>query len=113
MSTRAVITFVDEFKKYAVYRHNDGYPEGQHGVIADIKEALKFAWPLPRFEADEFATAFIRASKDGPGNIYLTTRASAHGDLDYEYEVSVTGLFLKVNVFTSRPKKFHSGEIIK
>lgn len=113
MTTRAVITFIDTNRKCAIYRHCDGYPDGDSGVVADIKRALPFAWPLPRFEADEFAAAFVRASKDTPGGVYLTTRASAHGDLSYEYEVSFTGQFIKVNVFTSRPKKFHSEEIIK
>lgn len=28
MSTRAVYTFKDDHKKFSIYKHHDGYPEG-------------------------------------------------------------------------------------
>ena len=43
-----------------VYRHHDGYPTG---AAKAIEAALPHAWPLPRFEPDEFAAAFVRGNK--------------------------------------------------
>jgi hypothetical protein len=42
-----------------VYKHSDGYPDG---AVCWITKALEHAWPLPRFEADEFAAAFVAAN---------------------------------------------------
>ena len=42
-----------------VYKHSDGYP---YGAVCWITKALEHAWPLPRFEADEFAAAFVVAA---------------------------------------------------
>ena len=72
MSTRAVYTFKDERGEHSVYVHHDGYPKGA---------ALKFkavlasgnAWPLPRFEADQFAAAFVVANHGSPGSVRLTS----------------------------------------
>jgi len=63
MSTRGVYTFRDEHQIVHIYKHSDNYPEGPHGGIAAIEKAKPFAWPLPRFEADEFAAAFVAAHK--------------------------------------------------
>jgi hypothetical protein len=60
MSTRACYTFIDETEEVHVYKHSDGYPTGAAEFII---AALEFAWPLPRFEADEFAAAFVAANK--------------------------------------------------
>ena len=62
MSTRAMYQFKDERGIYTVYKHHDGYPEGAAGFL---KKTLSHAWKLPRFEADEFAAAFISANKRG------------------------------------------------
>ena len=94
MSTRAVYTFIDEDSKFSVYKHYDGYPEGAHGFI---KEAKKFAWDLPRFDASEFAAAFIKANKnEAGGDVYLTHGPDRHGDLSYKYEISRNGKDLVV-----------------
>jgi hypothetical protein len=87
MSTRAVITFIDERDTFHVYKHHDGYPLSEHGVIAAIQKAMPLAWTLPRFEASEFACAFIAANKTRGGGLYLTGHWNQHGDLDYRYEV--------------------------
>jgi hypothetical protein len=89
MSTRAVYTFKDsnfgELRQHHVYKHHDGYPEG---AISFIKEAIKLAWPFPRFEASEFAAAFIAANKTkGGGSVYCTHSYVDHYDLDYRYEI--------------------------
>jgi hypothetical protein len=62
MSTRACYRFIDpsDTGVVTIYKHGDGYPEG---AVCWITKALEFAWPLPRFEADEFAAAFVAANK--------------------------------------------------
>ena len=88
MSTRSNIIVKDERNKIQLYRHCDGYPEG---VIPDLKEALPFAWELPRMEADDMAAAIVRAWKQDGGNVYIDGVAdlpeSLHGDIDYYYVI--------------------------
>lgn len=60
MSTRAVYTFKDGNEAYHVYKHAEGYPTE---ACKALLRALRFAWPLPRFEPDEFAAAFVAANK--------------------------------------------------
>jgi len=84
MGTRAVFTFKDEDQSFSVYTQYDGYPEG---AAKFLTKTLSFAWPLPRFEPDEFAAAFIAANKKDEGCFRLTTGPGAHGDLAYEYEI--------------------------
>lgn len=73
MSTSATIQFIDDTTKVAVYSHGDGYPTG---IRAMLEKALAFAWELPRFEADEFAAAFIAANKTRGGGFRVTSMAS-------------------------------------
>lgn len=99
MGTRCTVTVRDtaDDPGFSIYRHYDGYPNGEHGVLAGIQAALPFAWRLPRFEASEFAAALVRAWKEGPrtyngatyqgGTIYLSHGRDAHGDTDYHYEI--------------------------
>ena len=75
MSTNALIHIVEESNTidvpettYTIYKHWDGYPSGVQSMIED---ALKIAWPLPRFEADEFAASFVAANKTGSGDVRL------------------------------------------
>lgn len=60
MSTRACYIVEDGYNCLVVYKHHDGYPDGAVGFI---QETLNAAWPLPRFEADEWAAAFAAANK--------------------------------------------------
>lgn len=87
MGTRAVITFRDEDgSKFHVYKHWDGDPtEIVPAILKTIEK--KLAWPLPRFEADEFAAAFIAANKDGSGDIRIAREPEYYGGLAYHYEV--------------------------
>ena len=66
MGTRAVYFFEDKNDKsyYGVYKHYDGYPQG---AASHIEDAKSYAWPLPRWEADEFAAAFVAANKNPKG----------------------------------------------
>ena len=93
MSTRAVYTFTDEHETLHVYKHHDGYPKG---AAEFIREATKFAWELPRFEADEFASAFVAANKslNGkplPGGLRLMKSGDwkdvSPGDIEYHYTI--------------------------
>lgn len=89
MSTRSNIIVDDGIKRIQLYRHMDGHPEH---VISELGEVFVFAWALPRFEADDFAAAIIRAWKelDG-GNIYIDGSPKdwelLHGDIDYLYVI--------------------------
>jgi len=97
MGTRAVVTFIDNDSEYHVYKHWDGHPDG---ILQNIEAAKPFAWELPRFEADEFAAAFIAANKDkGGGDIRITDHYKNHGDLEFRYEVRCVGGELQVGIF--------------
>jgi hypothetical protein len=96
MGTRAVYTFIDQDDRHSVYKHWDGYPAWACRFIAN---ALPLAWPLPRFEADEFAAAFVAANKKQAGDLRLTTGPEAHGDLSYRYEICCPGGQLHVRIY--------------
>ena len=96
MGTRAVYTFIDQNGRHSVYKHWDGYPITACQFIAN---ALPLAWPLPRFEADEFAAAFVAANKQQPGNVRLATGPEAHGDLAYTYEIRCPDGRLRIGIF--------------
>lgn len=104
MSTRSTITVRDRKdgnEAYHIYRHSDGYPDTQHGVIATLPEAFKFAWQLPRYEADDFAAAIVSAWKDGAGNIRFSQGRDAHGDTEFHYEVYQDGGKVYVECYSS------------
>lgn len=88
MSTRSVISFYDKDEQKTsnhVYKHHDGYPSG---VWEALEAARPFAWDWPRYEAMEFAAAFVRGNKEGGGSIYFSQGPNAHWDLAYSYCVS-------------------------
>jgi hypothetical protein len=95
MGTRAVYTFIDKDYRHSVYKHWDGYPQWACKFIAN---AVPLAWPLPRFEADEFAAAFVAANKKEGGDVRLTAGPDAHGDLNYAYQVSCPNQQLHVRI---------------
>lgn len=110
MSTRAFYTFIGSPNepRLNVYVHADGYPSG---AAADLNKALPYAWPLPRFENDEFAAAFVAATKVGPrgkptpGHVRLFPSGDdwsehAPGDIQFRYEISHNGTDLIVGAFT-------------
>lgn len=110
MSTRAKYTFLDSNSKHSVHiswfepRKADKY----------IKNALKKAWELPRFEADEFAAAFVAANKrnDGPvqgGGVRLIDPAFEIEN-DFQYEVSCKDGQIWVKAFyLDGPQAFFEG----
>lgn len=88
MSTRAMYTFrsADGSEEFHVYKHQDGYPTGAAEALV---AALEYAWPLPRYEADEFAAAFVAANKSHSGGVRLMPSGKfedvAPYDLEYRY----------------------------
>lgn len=96
MSTRATYEFRDGRGAHTVYQHHDGYPAGGLQWIAN---AIPLAWPLPRFEADEFAASFIAGNKDRGGSVRLTRGRDAHGDTQFHYVVSMKDRRLHIEIF--------------
>lgn len=87
MSTRATYEFKDKFGgDHTVYIHFDGYPSSAYQYV---QNALKLAWELPRFEADEFAAAFIATNKTHEGGVRLTDGRNSHSDTEYHYVMSI------------------------
>jgi len=97
MSTRAIYGFQDERSIYWVYVHHDGYPSGAAEKFARIYGS-KLAWPLPRYEADEFAAGFIAVNKTSSGSVRLSHGPQDHGDLEYSYLVYRKGDTLRVKI---------------
>lgn len=85
MGTPAIITFRDDDGAYSIYQQYDGYPKD---VAASIEAAKNYAWPLPRFEPEEFAAAYVRANKVRGGGIYLT-HPGEYDDIEYIYVVTL------------------------
>lgn len=109
MSTRATVTVKDESDTFHIYTHGDGYPSYQ---AKRIKKAIAYAWPLPRFEAMDFAAAFVAANKEkGGGNVYLTTDAKLHDDREYHYDITESegALMVTIREFHGKPKVLFSG----
>jgi len=117
MSTRATYTFIEpggvDQEYYHVYKHHDGYPKG---AAKWIKAALDYAWPLPRYEADEMAAAFVAANKDGSGGIRLVADGSADGwkrkaaDQEFHYEIKPFNDDLYVSVYSTFIDTFDNGK---
>lgn len=104
MSSTAIYTFVDNESKYSVYKHWDNDPEN---AVEYIKKALEYAWKLPRFEAPEFATAFIAANKKEASNISLV-KDSEEWAVDYHYHIAcVDGkIYIKINTPLTNTRRF-------
>lgn len=86
MGTRAIITFKDADQTIHVYKHWDGNPEN---ILELIDKSKALAWTLPRFEADEFAAAFVATAKTGSGDVRLLS-GKAYPDMGQEYHYVVT-----------------------
>ena len=94
MGTRAIYQFQDnDGDECFVYKHYDNYPQG---AVHFIEEAKSMAWPFPRYEADEFAAAFVAANKNkAGGEVRLVSHhlkgadeiLESHHWCDYHYEI--------------------------
>jgi hypothetical protein len=92
MSTRSIWTFIDKSwepeREYHVYKHYDGYPAGASAFVINVLLS-ELAWRWPRFEADEFAAAFIAANKVRQGDIRLCKSRTDFTDVGYGYTLWV------------------------
>ncbi|NDB70353.1 MAG: hypothetical protein EB015_20580, partial [Methylocystaceae bacterium] len=72
------------------------YPEG---AALFFMNAIPYAWGGTRFEAMDFAAAFVAGNKkEGGGDVYFTKGPNAHADLEYVYELyqnNLGGLMIK------------------
>lgn len=100
MSTRCTVTFVDDGGKFSIYQHCDGYPDGEHGVVAAVQGVINSgkAWELPRFEADEFGATYVAVHKTREGHIRLLRSPKDVGDAAYNYTVKQVGQTSKLEV---------------
>lgn len=106
MSTRCQIHFVydaDDKAFPSIYRHSDGYPEGEHGIIATLREFFSDVvsqcrdtrFNDPEYLAAKFVVwqALRYATPDAPLDFLgLGVAYSRHGDLSYEYRVVCSGV---------------------
>lgn len=104
MATRCNIIVEDDRNRIQIYRNSDGYPDTEHGVLADLQSVFPYAWPLPRFEADEFSAAIVAAWKSSiqkvgdtgyfvqGGNILIDGNPRGnellHGDIEWLYTIT-------------------------
>lgn len=111
MSTRGVFVFADsaaatvnDREARCVYVHHDTYPEGGAAYLAACLSG-GWVWPLPRYEAEEFAAGFVASVKAGRltrwnarhpgpippyvagGGVYLFQRWDEAGDIEWVYLV--------------------------
>ena len=86
MSTRAVFCFTSHGETHYVYKHFDGYAEGAAAAIQEVFDC-SLSWELPRFEADEFAAAFVSANKRSPGGIRLISNGNIPDDVAFVYQI--------------------------
>ena len=98
MGTRTTLKFYDKGinNNYYVYKHWDGYPSH---ILKCIKNSLKYSWKLPRFEADEFVTAFIAANKKSEGDIRYTSSHEVNADTEYRYDITYANGKLNIDIF--------------
>ena len=110
MATRAIYSFETEYGVVHVYKHHDGYPTG---AAAALERAKGFAWPLPRYEGDDFAAAFVAANKMPfylqPGMQELTTRLQNETPGDH-YDCEISQMFkVPYYVFGKAPTGMPTG----
>jgi hypothetical protein len=95
MSTSAIYSFrpnPDDTRgeTHHVYKHDDGSPSDARDAIED---GMRLAWPLPRFEPDEAAAAFIAANKHDAGGVRTLPSGPwqevAPASIEYRYEISM------------------------
>ena len=85
MGTHGLFSFEEDDEAFSVYVHWDSYPEGAADKLNKTLESLKI-WPLPRYEADEFAAGFIAANKVNPGGFRL---ANFDDSIDHQYQYKI------------------------
>jgi len=120
MGTRAIYKFWDEMmpeESFFVYKHYDNYPSGAREFIENAKS---HAWKLPRYEACEFASAFVSANKNqGGGEVRLVSQhyknlgslTDTYSYCDYFYDVHFDRDANDFRVEISKTKWMESGNV--
>lgn len=104
MGTRAIYTFLDinGEDKCTVYKHYDGYPRGAADFIENAKS---YAWKFPRYEADEFAAAFVAANKSPEGGgVRLVSDPTSYNWCDYHYIIFMDHYYRDLWVEIQEPR---------
>ena len=108
MSTRCQIGFyeqgVKDLTKFEalIYRHCDGYPDGESGVPADIVPILKDFNKNRGLDDTEYASAWLVAKlKTDYLNIGISK--DFHGDIEYFYAVYPDRLEVYKTPFDAKP----------
>ena len=68
-----------------VYQHWTSAPED---IGSQLEGALAYAWPLPRYEHDDMAAAFVRHVKRDGGGVRILPRWDSIGGCDFVYLVT-------------------------
>ena len=94
MSTRAQIQV--EGSKVLVYKHNDGYPDGKHGVLAWLTPFVMNFMRLRGFQEDYMTARILEAGifSDGADRdpvLGWGLDTEIHGDIAYLYTVKRDG----------------------
>lgn len=111
MSTRCQIGFYELGQKNLykwealIYRHSDGYPDGESGVIATVKPILDDFNKNRGLDDLEYAPAWLVAKlKTDYLNIGISS--GFHGDIEYFYAVYPDRLDVYKTPFDSTPDKW-------
>lgn len=103
MGTRTIYSFIDKDSAFHVYKHWDGDYENSAFYI---ERALPYAWPLPRFEAEDFSAAFVAANKArGGGDVYLLNHDEKIWCL-YKLEIYEVSGLLHIRAFENSEELF-------
>ena len=78
MSTRSNIKLIDNCGSILLYKHHDGYPESEHGVIAFLTPFLQKSMKSAEWMAEMLI-----------GETECKASSALHGDIEYYYEVNV------------------------
>jgi len=85
MSTRSNIKLIDNTGEILLYKHHDGYPESQHGIIEFLKPYLAKSMK----SAEWMAEMLIKETE-------CKASSALHGDIEYYYEVMIETHQIKV-----------------
>lgn len=93
MGSRSIIAFAPADAENAddyvyVYQHWTSSPEE---IGKQLEGALAYAWPLPRYEHDDMAAAFVRHVKQEGGGVRIVPRWDSLHGCDFKYVVTHKG----------------------
>jgi hypothetical protein len=95
MSTRCQIGFYKadddavESPEVLIYRHSDGYPESEYGVLATLIPLIKYFDERRGYWDVHYLSAFVVAQLKGNDiyNIGICGDRQLHGDIEFYYAV--------------------------